>query len=112
MPTHNPYNILENTTNIELVCLVIDANPAATSYKWYKDSSIVSTMAIFKIPVIKKSHVGSYVCEAINIIGPSRGSAVVKINILCKYCYVLYYFSKNVYWPIAVIHCKWNYLNV
>lgn len=79
--------VIENTTNLVLNCTVIDANPAATSYRWYKNGSIIdgSIGASYTIPTVRRSHTGNYTCDAKNSVGNSDISSDLQLNVLCKF---------------------------
>ncbi|CAC5394889.1 unnamed protein product [Mytilus coruscus] len=81
-PDENPYQVIENTTNIQLTCMVIYANPAVTSYRWYKDGVKVSTAATYTILKVYRSHTGSYICDASNTVGSSDPSSVIQLDVL------------------------------
>lgn len=85
-PKYAQYKVVENTTNLVLDCTVIDANPTATSYRWYKDGSIIdgSSGASHTIAFVLRSHIGRYTCGATNYVGSSYLSADVQLNVLCK----------------------------
>lgn len=84
-PEYNPYNVIENTTNLQITCTVTDANPAATSYRWFEGNSLISNVDAYTIPTVKRSHTGSYRCDATNTVGSSIPSPAVQLNILCKF---------------------------
>ncbi|CAC5383868.1 unnamed protein product [Mytilus coruscus] len=82
-PKHNPYNVLENTTNLQFICNVTGANPAVSSLRWNKDDTLVSANAIYDIPTIRRSHAGRYTCNATNSVGSSDPfSAVIQLYVL------------------------------
>lgn len=94
-PVRSPYEVIENTTNFHLACNVTNANPAVTSYRWYKDGVKVSTSATYTIPKVYRSHTGSYTCAASNTVGISEHSSVLQLNILCKFIYMIHYQQLN-----------------
>ncbi|VDI02567.1 Hypothetical predicted protein [Mytilus galloprovincialis] len=81
-PDINPYKVKENTTNLHLTCNVTDANPAAKGYRWYKDGSQVSTGDTYLIRTVRRSHTGSYTCDATNSVGSSNISSFIQLDIL------------------------------
>ncbi|CAG2217812.1 unnamed protein product [Mytilus edulis] len=78
----NPYKVKENTTDLHLTCNVTDANPAAMTYRWYKDGSSLSTGETYEIQTVRRSHTGSYTCDATNTVGISDISSFVELDIL------------------------------
>lgn len=85
-PNYNQYNVKENTTNLQLTCTVTDANPAVTSYRWYKGNLLMSNiMSTYTIPTVLRSHTGSYKCDATNSVGSSIPSSALQLNVLCKF---------------------------
>ncbi|CAG2207030.1 unnamed protein product [Mytilus edulis] len=84
-PDHNHHNVIENTTNLQLTCTVTDANPAVTSYRWYKGNLLMSNiMSTYTIPTVQRSHTGNYTCDATNSVGTSIPSSALRLNVLCK----------------------------
>ncbi|VDI53768.1 Hypothetical predicted protein, partial [Mytilus galloprovincialis] len=81
-PEYNQYNVIENTTNLQLTCTVTDSNPAVTSYRWYKGNLLMSNMATYTIPTVLRSHTGSYKCDATNSVGTSISSSALQLNVL------------------------------
>lgn len=84
-PDYKQYKVIENTTNLQLTCTVTDANPAVTSYRWYKGNLLMSNMATYTIPAVLRSHTGSYKCDATNSVGTSIPSTALQLNVLCKF---------------------------
>ncbi|CAC5365729.1 unnamed protein product [Mytilus coruscus] len=80
----NPYNVIENTTHVNVTCRVTDSNPPATSFRWYKDNSVIGTTATYTIERMNRSHSGRYSCDATNRVGTSRQSSELTLNVLCK----------------------------
>ncbi|CAC5371766.1 unnamed protein product [Mytilus coruscus] len=81
-PNYNPYNVLENTTNLQLACTVTDANPAVTSYSWYKDDALISNGDKHSISTVQRSHTGNYACAAANSVSSSNRSSALELNVL------------------------------
>lgn len=81
------YEVIENTTNLMLNCTVIDANPAATSYRWYKNGYIIngSIGVPYTLPTVRRSHTGNYTCDATNSVGNSDLSSDLQLKVLCKF---------------------------
>ncbi|CAG2207032.1 unnamed protein product [Mytilus edulis] len=69
-------------TNILLTCNVTDANPAVTFFTWKKDDSMISGTATYTIPIVKRSHAGSYTCSAANSVGVSDPSTALQLEVL------------------------------
>lgn len=86
-PSFNPYNVVENATNLQLTCTVTESNTHIRSYRWYKDSSVVSTDLVYIIIRVGRTHYGLYTCEATNTAG-SGASAAIQLNVLCKSTYL------------------------
>lgn len=86
-PDKTPYNINENTTNVNFTCNVESANPAVMSYRWYKDGIKIftGTGATYIISKVSKSNAGSYECDATNIVGISNHSSTLQLDVLCEY---------------------------
>lgn len=82
-PNNDPYRVLENTT-LQLKCNVIDTNPNVTSFIWTKDKSPLSNEAAYIIPIVNRSHAGSYLCGAANNAGKSDPDAFMRLEVLCK----------------------------
>lgn len=80
--------LLENATNFQLTCTVIDGNPMDSTYRWFRNGSLISTTAIFTISKVKTNDAGSYKCDSSNIIGVSDQSAEIHLNVLCKFMIV------------------------
>ncbi|CAC5365728.1 unnamed protein product [Mytilus coruscus] len=81
-PYYNPFNVIENKTNLQLTCAVTESKPSVTSFRWYKDGSIISTTAIYTIPIVKQSNSGRYTCDATNDVGSSGLSTSLILNVL------------------------------
>lgn len=78
--------MIENTTNLELDCKVLDSNPAVVSFRWYKEGVVIDgyTDALYTIPTVQRSHTGNYTCDATNVVGTSDPASTVQLNVLCK----------------------------
>lgn len=87
-PDINPYHVTENTTNVYLTCMIIDANPFVTSYAWYKNGVKISTSAIYNISTVYRSHSGSYTCDATNVVGSSDITPELNLDVHCKLCFI------------------------
>ncbi|CAG2227694.1 unnamed protein product [Mytilus edulis] len=81
-PSYNPFNVIENITNFQLTCTVTDSYPAVTSFRWYKDGSVISTSASYTLPIVRKSDGGRYTCDATNDVGSSGLSSLLILNVL------------------------------
>ncbi|CAC5394886.1 unnamed protein product [Mytilus coruscus] len=85
-PNYTMYNVIENTSSLKLRCTVVDANPAATSYRWYTNGSLIDgTAASFTVENVRRSHTGRYTCIATNNVGSSDLSAAVQLIVMCKF---------------------------
>ncbi|CAG2217814.1 unnamed protein product [Mytilus edulis] len=86
-PNFTQYKVLENATNLNLVCRVTDANPTPTFYGWYKDNSKINgnTANTYTISEVQRSHTGRYTCDATNAVNSSGRSSTVHLDVLCKF---------------------------
>lgn len=62
-----------------------DSNPSEISYRWKINNTWVQGDANHTIPIVHRSHTGSYACDAINQVGNSVPSSVIQLKVLCKY---------------------------
>lgn len=67
-----------------MTCIVTDSNPAVTSFIWKRAGSTISETANYTIPTVHRSHAGSYTCGASNIVGSSKPSTAIQLEVLCK----------------------------
>ena len=80
-----PYRVIENTTNLQLMCFVIDANPNVTFYRWYKDGILMQNYsANYTILTVRRRDAGNYSCAASNIVGTSSSSSNINLDVLCE----------------------------
>lgn len=84
-PELREYYVIENTTNVQLACVVREANPVAKSYRWYKNNASISNGAVFTIASVHTLDSGSYTCDATNAVGTSTQSFAIQLIILCKH---------------------------
>lgn len=84
-PDKTPYNVNENTTNVNFTCNVKSANPDVMFYRWFKDGIEIFIGDTYIIPNVLKSNAGKYECDATNIVGVSDHSSALQLNVLCEY---------------------------
>lgn len=87
----NPYIVIENTTNLNLMCNVTASNPAVSSFVWHKDGVKVSTNDIYRIPIVYRIHTGRYTCEATNSVGRSDRSHDLQLDVRCRFNIIQFY---------------------
>ena len=80
-----PLGVVENVT-LQLACQVLEANPTAISFSWYKGNSTtpIGLLSNFTISKVTRADSGEYRCEGSNGIG-EKGVDTVYVNVLCKY---------------------------
>lgn len=83
MPSKN-VSVFLNDSNLQLVCSLIDANPASKLvYSWTKDGIKIGSSQNLTLKTIKRSDQGVYQCLASNAAGTSL-PATVFVDVLCK----------------------------
>lgn len=83
MPSKN-VSVFLNDSNLQLVCSLIDANPASILvYSWTKDGIKIGSSQNLTLKTIKRSDQGVYQCLASNAAGTSL-PATVFVDVLCK----------------------------
>jgi hypothetical protein len=81
----DPVEVAENVT-LQLVWLVLDANPTVNLFPWYKGSSTtpIGLLSNLSISKVIRTDSGEYRCEGSNGIG-QNGVDTVYVNVLCEY---------------------------
>ncbi|CAC5394878.1 unnamed protein product [Mytilus coruscus] len=94
-PNYTQFTVIENKTNLQLDCIMADANPHVGTFRWYKNGNIIDgfTDASYTISTVWRTHTGSYTCDATNTVGSSGPSSAVQLDVL--YGIELYSISKN-----------------
>lgn len=83
MPSKN-VSVYLNDSNLQLVCSLIDANPASKLvYSWTKDGLKIGSSQNLTLKTIKRSDQRVYQCLASNAAGTSL-PATVFVDVLCK----------------------------
>ncbi|CAG2248419.1 unnamed protein product [Mytilus edulis] len=94
VPVHNPYDVPENSSNVQLTCNVTSTNPNVTSFKWFKDGSkLLITDRTFTMAKVNRTNSGYYTCDATNSVGTSMNATVLELNVLCKFFILIHNYA-------------------
>ena len=79
--TGNPLADIKEGSSITMFCSA-NGYPRPT-YRWYKDGLFVKTSPAFVVGTVKRTDVGNYRCEALNLFG-TKTSEAAQWKIACN----------------------------
>ena len=78
--------------SIDCSAFVTDANPAATSFQWIRNSEVVSMDSVLTFDSVTRDDAGAYTCWAFNEFydgNQGKGESTINLLVQCKF-YIIY----------------------
>uniref|UniRef100_A0A3Q2QEN8 Hemicentin-1 n=1 Tax=Fundulus heteroclitus TaxID=8078 RepID=A0A3Q2QEN8_FUNHE len=80
MPIIMGPRVVKTGDNVTLTCKA--ESVPVSSYKWFFNGSLVSNMAVYMAPPLRKEMSGKYVCEAFNSVSGKNNSASIMLMVI------------------------------